>query len=418
MDDTNNNKLSNIDIAMEQKQIADEQFLQRDIYFLKEQMRIHKENVDREMAELWNMVAAVSILQGRYGNTLGADRLISKQLGTVQNYFNQFTGILKGINLSEESTVGLFLLGLREEIQSPVKKFKLKTLHEAYCVPKLQEQVLSKAKEGDRSSCTSKAEEMDFIQQEASHNCEFNLKCFQKLNDTNSHPCDINLNRWVKLEELNMLDEEIKPQCSQETDKYQALQLFDKRLERPLDDELQLFGKGPERPSDDELQLFDKRPERLLLDRGTGFEMYNAPSSQEDLKGIQEPQVFDENPRNKLIEEHPQMFDEMPKSDYMEIELQVFDEIDELCVGALGIRLKEERHPSLLVVSEKFIEWQLLAYVVECQAIKILEAVHEKRMAGKDVVVIKFLEFDVTKVELLMIDFDNLQLSLYFRVKM
>ncbi|KAG8386510.1 hypothetical protein BUALT_Bualt03G0156000 [Buddleja alternifolia] len=233
MDDANSNKLSDVDIAMEQKQIADEQLLQHDVYFLKEQVRIHKENVDREMAELWNMVAAVSIRQGRYGNTLGADRPIVKQLGTVQNYFNQFTDILKGINLSKEPG-------------------------------------------------------------------GFN-KSLARLRKAIDHLAPKKLKKWISYNKRLLIT------CSQEMDKHQALQLFDKRLERPLDDELQLFGKGPERPSDDELQLFDKRPESLLLDGGTGFEMYNAPSSQEDLKGIQKPQVFDENPRNKLIEEHPQV---------------------------------------------------------------------------------------------------------------
>ncbi|KAG8372393.1 hypothetical protein BUALT_Bualt12G0061600 [Buddleja alternifolia] len=62
-----------------------------------------------------------------------------KQIGSIRVYSNQFDGIENCWNISKYDAINLFLMGLREEIQSVVQKFKLNTLRDAYCLAKLQE---------------------------------------------------------------------------------------------------------------------------------------------------------------------------------------------------------------------------------------------------------------------------------------
>ena len=65
-----------------------------------------------------------------------------KQVGTVEQYQESFDALLNRVELSANHAISCFLGGLCEEIQSAVRMFKPQTIHDAYCLAKLQEATL------------------------------------------------------------------------------------------------------------------------------------------------------------------------------------------------------------------------------------------------------------------------------------
>lgn len=72
-----------------------------------------------------------------------ADLMKLRQRGTVEQYQENFDALLNRVDLPVNHAVGCFLSGLNDEIQTAVRMFKPQTLHDAYCLAKLQEATLT-----------------------------------------------------------------------------------------------------------------------------------------------------------------------------------------------------------------------------------------------------------------------------------
>ena len=70
-------------------------------------------------------------------------KLRQQQQGTVEQYQEQFDSLLTWADMPVPYAVSCFLSGLIEEIQTAVRMFKPNTLHDAYCLAKLQEAILA-----------------------------------------------------------------------------------------------------------------------------------------------------------------------------------------------------------------------------------------------------------------------------------
>ena len=66
-----------------------------------------------------------------------------KQLGSAAQYQEKFDMLLNRVDLSIAQAVSCFLSGLCDEIQCAVRMFKPASLHDAYCLAKLQEATLA-----------------------------------------------------------------------------------------------------------------------------------------------------------------------------------------------------------------------------------------------------------------------------------
>jgi len=67
-----------------------------------------------------------------------------RQVGSVEQYQDAFDALLIRIeDLPASHAISCFLSGLTLEIQHTVRTFKPKTLHDAYCLAKLQEATLA-----------------------------------------------------------------------------------------------------------------------------------------------------------------------------------------------------------------------------------------------------------------------------------
>ena len=67
-----------------------------------------------------------------------------RQTGPVEHYQDEFDALVIRIkDLPVSHAISCFLSGLNSETQNTVRMFKLKTLHEAYCLAKLQEATLA-----------------------------------------------------------------------------------------------------------------------------------------------------------------------------------------------------------------------------------------------------------------------------------
>ncbi|GKA73828.1 hypothetical protein Tco_0780130, partial [Tanacetum coccineum] len=69
-----------------------------------------------------------------------------KQISSVKEYYETFISVLHRLQLSPEYGLSCFVDGLKEEIQGMVMMFKPQTVHEAYCLAKLQEATLEARK--------------------------------------------------------------------------------------------------------------------------------------------------------------------------------------------------------------------------------------------------------------------------------
>jgi len=72
-----------------------------------------------------------------------ADLMKLRQRGTVEHYQEEFDALLNRVDLPVNHAISCFLSGLNDEIQTSVRKFKPQTLHNAYCLAKLQEATLA-----------------------------------------------------------------------------------------------------------------------------------------------------------------------------------------------------------------------------------------------------------------------------------
>ena len=66
-----------------------------------------------------------------------------RQLGTVEQYQESFDALLNRVELPANHAISCFLSKLCEEIQNAVRMFKPHTMHDAYCLAKLQEAILN-----------------------------------------------------------------------------------------------------------------------------------------------------------------------------------------------------------------------------------------------------------------------------------
>jgi len=71
-----------------------------------------------------------------------SDLMKLRQSGTVELYQEQFDSLLSRVDLAPTQAISCFLSGLNEDIQNAVRMFRPSTLHEAYCLAKLQEATL------------------------------------------------------------------------------------------------------------------------------------------------------------------------------------------------------------------------------------------------------------------------------------
>lgn len=72
-----------------------------------------------------------------------AELMKLKQLGSVAQYQEKFDVLLNRVDLSITQAISCFLSGLCEEIQCAVRMFRPASLHDAYCLAKLQEATLA-----------------------------------------------------------------------------------------------------------------------------------------------------------------------------------------------------------------------------------------------------------------------------------
>jgi len=72
-----------------------------------------------------------------------AELMKLKQQGTVEQYQESFDALLNRVELPISHAVSCFLSGLCDEIQNAVRMFKPQTIHDAYCLAKLQEATLA-----------------------------------------------------------------------------------------------------------------------------------------------------------------------------------------------------------------------------------------------------------------------------------
>ncbi|KAK4491757.1 hypothetical protein RD792_002532 [Penstemon davidsonii] len=86
----------------------------------------------------------VLALQQRFGTTLFEDPMSDlkklKQTGAVQTYLDSFDELFNKVDIPEEYAVSLFLTGLKEEIEYPIRMFAPRTLQRAYGLARMQEQ--------------------------------------------------------------------------------------------------------------------------------------------------------------------------------------------------------------------------------------------------------------------------------------
>ncbi|XP_071694493.1 uncharacterized protein [Rutidosis leptorrhynchoides] len=85
----------------------------------------------------------------RFGSTIEdpmAELKNLKQTTTVQIYQDEFEVLLSKVDISEKQAISLFLAGLQKEIELPVRMFRPKTLEDAYCLAKLQEDTIAATK--------------------------------------------------------------------------------------------------------------------------------------------------------------------------------------------------------------------------------------------------------------------------------
>ncbi|KAG8382862.1 hypothetical protein BUALT_Bualt05G0123400 [Buddleja alternifolia] len=161
-----------------------------------------------------------------------------KQIGSVLVYLNQFDGIENCWNISKYDAINLFLTGLREDIKSVVQKFKLKTLHEASCLAKLQEQALilaSKQSSLPSSLNSTVVEKMECKPREtnpSSNDSKFTFISCQPLNAIEPQLSIRSLSTDVANGELNVLGEYSKLQASEVLSNHDELKLFDEMLDK------------------------------------------------------------------------------------------------------------------------------------------------------------------------------------------
>lgn len=62
-----------------------------------------------------------------------------KQTTSVKEYYDEFVRVINRMQLSSDYKLYCFIAGLKEEIRCNVSMFNPKTLHDAYCLAKLQE---------------------------------------------------------------------------------------------------------------------------------------------------------------------------------------------------------------------------------------------------------------------------------------
>jgi len=65
-----------------------------------------------------------------------------RQVGIVEQYQESFDSLLSRVELAVPQAISCFLSGLTDEIQHAVRMFRPQTLHDAYCLAKLQEATL------------------------------------------------------------------------------------------------------------------------------------------------------------------------------------------------------------------------------------------------------------------------------------
>lgn len=93
----------------------------------------------------WNEYKTAIV--SRFGQTPYDDPLASlmklKQDGTVEQYQDRFDALLTRVNMNVSQAISCFLSGLQPDIRNTVRMFKPSSIHDAYCLAKLQEATLA-----------------------------------------------------------------------------------------------------------------------------------------------------------------------------------------------------------------------------------------------------------------------------------
>jgi len=105
--------------------------------FMKTRMReneLHRKNI--------RMLLPCSLDQKPFDDPL-AELMKLRQLGSVEQYQENFDSLLTRVELPVNYVISYFLSGLRDEIQNAIRMLKPQTIHEAYCLRKLPEATLA-----------------------------------------------------------------------------------------------------------------------------------------------------------------------------------------------------------------------------------------------------------------------------------
>ncbi|KAG8389855.1 hypothetical protein BUALT_Bualt01G0022200 [Buddleja alternifolia] len=331
--------------------------LREDVYQLKEQIRLNSEKLDRSLAELRQTISMLSLNKGNRHNSQYNFSFLQKasyesptkclkielpkfygenaidwlyqcehnfeinrtpEQSRVEVAVMHMEGkalqwykiLLRGRLTREPPRWKEFVDALRFQfVNDPIRELtklkqigsiRLNILRDAYCLAKLQEQVLIIASKqcsspvGPNSSCV---EEMKLKPKESKHSA----------NDSKSAPLSSQQLNTTKLESSIssrdvMVDElHVVGGCTDLADKSQASKLV---------------------VNHHELKLFDEMPKKELV--GEASEV-NASPFQEDLTEIEKPQIFDEISRKDLMERRLNVFDETPRSEFLENDLDVLE---------------------------------------------------------------------------------------------
>ncbi|GJX89340.1 hypothetical protein Tco_0341354 [Tanacetum coccineum] len=93
-----------------------------------------------------NYVEAESAYIGRVVDLYMSELKELKQVASVKEYHDYFIDVLSRLQLPQKYSLSCFINGLNEDIKCMVLLFKPQTIHEAYCLAKLQEATLKARK--------------------------------------------------------------------------------------------------------------------------------------------------------------------------------------------------------------------------------------------------------------------------------
>ncbi|XP_071737634.1 uncharacterized protein [Rutidosis leptorrhynchoides] len=125
----------------EKVKVASVHLFKRALTWHQQFVKAHGEDVD------WDTYSK-AILK-RFGSSVEdpmAELKNLKQMGSVQAYQDAFEELLNKVEISEKQAISIFLAGLQKEIELPVRMFRPRSLEDACCLAKLQEDTIALTK--------------------------------------------------------------------------------------------------------------------------------------------------------------------------------------------------------------------------------------------------------------------------------